>query len=132
MPPHSPVGAEQARLYAEALRLSEEFHARLAAGEEVDGDRFIRRRQEILARVESAGAANSVASEAGPERERHVRESTEALRRMRELDRRIVELLQARMAGIGRELTAISRGRRSLSSYRGPAAVTPAFLDRRG
>jgi hypothetical protein len=54
------------------------------------------------------------------------------MQRMTELDRQIVDLLRARMSGIRRELGDVSRGRRTLASYRGPQPVTPAFFDRRG
>jgi uncharacterized protein (DUF2236 family) len=122
--------AEQARLYGKALRLTEEFCARVRGGDESGGEAFSRVREAIFQRISAMGAApEPVPGDAGGI-EAFWRQSTTAIERIMELDRELLILLEARKAQVGRELAEIGQGRRMLASYRGPSAISPAFLDR--
>jgi len=124
------AAAEQARLYGEALRLTEEFCARVREGDESGGEAFSRVREAIFQRISAMGAApEPVPGEAGGI-EAFWRRSTTAIERIMELDREVLILLEARKTQVGRELAEIGRGRGMLASYRASAAIGPAFLDR--
>jgi hypothetical protein len=116
---------EQAQLYGRALRLTEEFCARLRKGDDTGAEAFTREREALLQRIGSGG----------DESLRHQewrRKSVAAIERILALDREIVTLLEERKARLGRELLELGRGRRTLAAYRGPSALSPTFVDRMG
>lgn len=129
-PSAAAAAAEEARLYGEALRLTEEFCARVRAGDESGGEAFSRVREAIFQRTSAMRAASEPLPGAAGGIEAFWRRSTTAIERIMELDREVLTLLEARKAQVGRELAEIGRGRRTLASYRGPVATSPAFLDR--
>lgn len=132
MNPRNGGAADDARLYAEAARLTEEFCARVRRGDDDGGETFNREREAILGRIRSIGAPPEVSPGDPGEMERHWAESARAIRRILELDRELIELLEARRVRVREKIDAIQLGRQSLRSYRGPAAMSAAFLDRVG
>lgn len=124
------VAAEEARLYGEAARLTEEFCARIRRGDDDGGEAFNREREEILNRIRSLGAPPEVWPCDPDELEQHWSESARAIQRILDLDRELLGLLEAQKERVSHELAQIRRGRRTLASYRGPAAISPAFVDR--
>lgn len=130
-PSAPPVTAEQAQLYREAERLTEEFCARVRAGEDGGGEELFRRREELLRRIREMGEPAHPRSHGGGEMEKSSRESAEAIQRMIDLDRELLTVLQDRKTRIRGQLAEIGRRRQSLESYRGPTPISPAFLDRR-
>ncbi len=124
------AAAEEAHLYGEALRLTEEFCARVRAGDESGGEAFCRVREAIFQRISAIGAAAKPLPGDARGIEAFWRRSSTAIERIMELDREVLTLLEARKAQVGRELAEIGQGRRMLASYRGPSAISPAFLDR--
>jgi len=127
-----PPPEEQARLYGQALRLTQEFCARLRKGDDTGTEAFSCEREALLQRIGSP--AMVIASDGGEpfRHEESRRKSVAAIERILELDREIVTLLEERKARLGHELLELARGRRTLAAYRGPTALSPAFVDRTG
>jgi hypothetical protein len=124
------AAAEEAKLYREVLRLTEEFCARVRGGDESGGEAFSQAREAIFQRISAMRAASEpLPGDAGGS-EAFWRQSTSAIERIMALDREVLRLLEARKAQVGRELAEIGQGRRTLASYHGPTAISPAFLDR--
>jgi hypothetical protein len=122
------VTAEQAWLYREAERLTEMFCARVRAGDESEAEEFLRRRDEILERIQEAGAPLEAADD-DDDPEQFARESAVVVERIIALNQELVALLEARMAQVRRQLADLGAHRQSLASYRGTAESTPAFVD---
>lgn len=123
---------EQARLYDQALRLTEAFWARLRIGSDTGAEAFTREREALLQRV---GFPDPMVAPDGDESLSHHesrRKSVAAIERMLELDRELVRLLEERKARLALELRELIRGRRTLAAYRGPDALGPVFVDRMG
>jgi hypothetical protein len=130
-PPRTPrVTAEQAWLYREAERLTEMFCARLRAGDESEAEEFIRRRDEILQRIQETANPLEAADEAG-EPEQYARESALVIGRIIELNQELVALLETRMGEVRKQLAELGLHRQSLTSYQGGSrADEPAsFVD---
>jgi len=123
---------EQAQLYRQALRLTEEFCARLRKGDDTGAEAFTREREALLERIGFPDPAVAPDAEAFLRFQESRRESVAAIERILELDRELVSLLEERKARVGRELIELVRGRRALAAYRGPTAHSPAFMDRVG
>ena len=125
------AAAEVIRRCEEAARLTEAFCARVRGGDDDGGPAFCRDREAILAAIR---ALEAVAAEgADPEAAvRHRTDRARAIRRILELDRELIGLLDARKARLRVELQGLQQGRRSLHSYRGPAGTSPAVIDRLG
>lgn len=119
---------EQARLYGLAVRLTEEFCARLRAGDDTGAEAFTRERDALLHRIGSPDLAVSADAKESESR----RQSIAWIERILELDREIVTLLEEGKARVGRGLLELGRGRQTLAAYRGPAALSPTFVDRMG
>jgi hypothetical protein len=132
MSPRSRVTPEQAWLYREAERLTEAFCARVREGDDARADLFVKKREEILQRIAEMGAPVGADDGDVDDSDQYCRESAAAIERMIELNRELVSLLQARMNDVRRQLADLSVRRRSLTPYRGPALITPAFVDRVG
>ena len=124
------VADEKARLYLEAARLTEEFCARVRAGDESGGAAFTKAREAIFQRIAGMAPAPETLADDPGRMELSWHQSVAAIERIIELDREVLTLLEGRKAQVGHELAEIGRGRQSLASYRGAAAVTPTFLDR--
>ena len=123
--------AREALLYREAVRLTEQFHADLAAGHETGQAEFVERRETLFAEIRDLQASGATPDAAGGDEDReHVRESIDALKRIVDLNRDILVLLEERKTAIRRQLAELDRGRRTLAGYRGPNATSPAFIDR--
>jgi hypothetical protein len=123
---------EQARLYDQALRLTEAFCARLRIGNDTGAEAFTREREALLQRV---GFPDPMVAPDGDDSLSHQesrRKSVAAIERMLELDRELVRLLEERKARLGLELRELVRGRRTLAAYRGSSALSPVFVDRMG
>jgi len=123
---------EQAQLYRQALRLTEEFCAHLRNGDDTGPETFTREREALLERIGLPDLTVAPDGEAFLRHQESRRESVAAIERILELDRELVSLLEERKARLGRDLLELVRGRRTLAAYRGPAAYSPAFMDRVG
>lgn len=55
-----------------------------------------------------------------------------AIRRLLELDRRVLGVLEARRAALREEIRRLTESRRLLAGYRGPAPSGPLFVERTG
>ena len=116
----TPAG-EQARLYREAERLTEQFRARPSPDDLAAADEIVQRHAAVLAQIQALGEAGGDATE-----------STAAIERMIELNRELVAVVEAEKAGVRRDLAEITESRRVLGSYQGPKEESPAFCDRLG
>jgi len=134
------IAVEEARLFAEATRLTEAFHERLRAGDDSGSEAFVERRSEILARLAELDGPEGDATE-GPFEGDPVdsdavrscrRQGVESIQRLLELDREVTALLQARLAGLRTHLVALGQRRQALDGYRGRAPISPAYADRIG
>jgi hypothetical protein len=123
---------EQAQLYGQALRLTEEFCARLRKGDDTGAEAFTREREALLERIGEPDPAVALDGETFLRHQQSRRKSVAAIERILELDREIVSLLEERKARLGGELLELVRGRRTLAAYRGPTAHSPAFMDQVG
>ena len=126
------AAAEVIRRCEDAARLIEEFCARVRRGDDEGGAAFCREREEILGAIAALGATAEPDPSDPETAERHRADRARAIRRILELDRELIGLLEARKAGVRAEMEDLRRGRRSLGSYRGPVAASPAFVDRLG
>jgi hypothetical protein len=123
------AAVEEARLFAEATRLTEAFHERLQAGDDSGSEAFVERRSEILARLAELDGP-SEDDLADPDAVRSCRrQGVESIQRLLELDREVTALLQARLAGLRTHLLALGQRRQALDGYRGRAPVSPAYAD---
>ena len=121
----TPAG-EQARLYREAERLTEQFRARPSPDDLAAADVIVQRHAAVLAQIQALGEAGG--DEAGGD----AAESTAVIERVIELHRELVAVVEAEKAGVRRDLAEISESRRVLGSYQGPKEESPAFCDRLG
>jgi hypothetical protein len=132
MPRRSAPGAtaDHVRLYGEAERLTEMFGARLRAGDESGIEEFLRRREEILARIDETGAGLAVAGDEDGDPLQHTIESAEVIRRIVALNQELVALLETRMAEVRRQLAGLGLQRQTLASYQGHThQAAAAFVD---
>jgi hypothetical protein len=123
---------EQARLYDQALRLTEAFCGRLRIGNDTGAEAFTREREALLQRVGFPDPAVAPDGDESLSHDESRRKSVAAIERMLELDRELVMLLEERKARLALELRELVRGRRTLAAYRGPSALSPVFMDRMG
>ena len=131
-PSGMPVTAGQAELYGEAERLTQELCARMRAGDDDADEELVRRREEVLRAIREMSGPSDRPPHAAGELVRYSRESAGAIQRMIDLNGELVTLLEDRKVDVRRQLAEISRCRQSLASYRGPAPLSPAFVDRLG
>jgi hypothetical protein len=117
--------AERARLAREVERVTEALWARVEAGDDAGAEAFVRQREDLLAAITALAGPGP-----GERAADHSRECAESMERIAELDRRTVARLEARKSQVRQQLADLGRGRRSLASYRGPAPLAPAFVDR--
>jgi hypothetical protein len=127
------IAVEEARLFAEATRLTEAFHERLRAGDDSGSEEFVGRRSEILARLAAldrpADGDDATATDAVRVCRR---QGVESIERLLALDREVTALLQARLAGLRAHLVALAQRRRALDGYRAHGPVSAAYADRIG
>lgn len=123
--------AEHARLYGKALRLTEEFCARLRGGDDSGGEAFSRDRAAIFEQISRMDRASEAGAGESDTHRAYRRESAAAIERLLALDRELLTMLEERKDQIGRELAGLGRGRRTLAAYRGSTPLSPAFVDRR-
>ena len=103
-----------------------------AQGDDTSAEAFTREREAVLQQIGCPDPAVAPdGDEALPHQESR-RACIAAIERILDRDREIVTLLEERKAGLGRELQELARGRRTLAAYRGPTALSPAFVDRLG
>lgn len=124
MPPRSATGrgAQRARLYQEAERLTERYRTRLSTADLDAGAAFVERRAAILARIDALGAPS-------PD-EDHTGESLAAVERMIALNRELVTLLEAEKSRVRRQLAGMGTGRAALGSY-SVQPISPVFVDQK-
>jgi hypothetical protein len=122
---------EEARLYAEAARLTETFAADVAASDEAATD-LARARAAILATIASLGMPGQPAAGDAPLMQQARAASREALERIRELDGPIMTRLKIRAAAMRKELESLRGARETLRGYRGASRPSPRYLDRLG
>ena len=116
----TPAG-EQARLYREAERLTEQFRARPSPDDLAAADEIVQRHAAVLAQIQALGEADGDATG-----------STAVIERVIALHRELVAVVEAEKAGVRRDLAEISESRRVLGSYHGPKELSPTFCDRVG
>jgi hypothetical protein len=122
-PPSAPRPASpRAGLYLEVERLTAEFLERAPAAEAPEIERFVRQREELLERIQAAPEGPAAEAES----------SAAAIRRMLDLDRELLVLLEARKADVRRQLAEVGQRRQPLGVYRGPNPDTSTYLDRTG
>jgi hypothetical protein len=112
--------SERPGLYLEAERLTAEFLERAPAAEAPEIERFVRQREALLERIQAAPEVSAGEADA----------SAGAIRRMLDLDRKLLALLEARKAEVRRQLAEVTQARRPLAAYRGPDPDTSTFVDR--
>ena len=126
------VTAEQAQLYREAEHLTEALGERVRGGDHAGGQALIKRRDEVLRKIQDIGASSVAPSGAGVDDDRHARESAASIQRMIVLNEELLTALKREQDRVRLELTELGQRRQSLASYRGPRAISPSFVDRRG
>jgi hypothetical protein len=124
MPPRSATGrgAQRARLYQEAERLTERYRSRLSATDLDAGAAFVEQRAAILARIDALGAPSGDDDQTG--------ESIAAIERMIALNRELVTLLEAEKSRVRRQLAGTGAGRAALGSY-AIQPISPVFVDQK-
>ena len=123
--------AREALLYREAVRLTEEFHAHLTAGNDSGQSEFVEQREVVFAQIRDLQASAAAGAAGGEPDDEHVRESVQALKRIVELNQSILLLLEERKRAVRQQLAELDHGRRALAGYRGPSPTSASFVDRR-
>jgi len=110
---------EQAHLYREAERLTEQFRARPSPDDPAAADEIVQRHAAVLAQIQALDQAGGDAS-------------TAVIERVIALHRDLVAVVEAEKARVRSDLAEITETRRALGSYQGPKEQSPAFCDRLG
>lgn len=126
------VAAEEARLYEDLARLMEAFWADVRGGDESRLEEFAGRRERIVDALDALGPIPDLPSVGRDLLDNYWERSATAIRRIQDLDREIVKVLEAQKAAVREELGQLARGRELHEAYQGAAPTSPVFLDRVG
>lgn len=122
--------AERARLYEEAVRLTEEFARAALGGDDSGAEEFSRNREAIFEAIDRLGGGEDAAPAASEAPDAAWQRSRAAIQRILELDRELMTCLEARKAGIQAALTALRKVREALHGYKGASRTAPSYVDR--
>ena len=90
------------------------------------------RRERILDALDALGPIPDLPSVGRDLLDNYWERSATAIRRIQNLDREIVKVLEAQKAAVREELGQLARGRELHEAYQGAAPTSPVFLDRVG
>ncbi len=126
------VAAEEARLYEDLARLMEAFWADVRGGDESRMEEFAGRRERIVDALDALGPIPDLPVVGRDLLDNYWERSATAIRRIQDLDREILRVIEAQKAAVREELGQLARGRELQKGYQGTAPLSPVFVDRVG